>query len=211
MGDHSALVFDLDGTLSDPLDGIARSYNYALTAHGFAARSDTELAELVGPPLDQGFLALGIPTDLIAAIVATYRERYSELGYAENRLYDDIADVLAKLHASGNRMGVCTSKRRDFAVRILELFGLSSYFSFVSGGDIGISKAQQLRSLLDDRTIDHTAIMIGDRAVDIHAAHANELPSCGVLWGFGSREELVESQPTYVITKPDELLRFTAR
>lgn len=78
-------------------------------------------------------------------------------------------------------------------------------------GDIGISKAQQLRSLLADGTIDHTALMIGDRAVDIHAAHVNGMPSCGVQWGFGSRDELVESQPTYLITKPDELLRFTAR
>jgi phosphoglycolate phosphatase len=208
VSDHSALVFDLDGTLSDPLEGIARCYNHALAAHGFATRSDTELATLVGPPLDQGFLALGVPTDHIAAIVVSYRQRYSELGYAENRLYDDIADVLAKLH--GNRMGVCTSKRRDFAIRILEMFSLSHHFSFVSGGDIGISKAQQLRSLLDAGTIDHTALMIGDRAVDVHAAHANELPSCGVLWGFGSRDELAASQPTYLISKPDELLRFTA-
>ena len=203
------LVFDLDGTLSDPLEGVARCYNYALAAHGFATRSEIELAGLMGPPLDQGFLALGVPADRIAALVASFRERYGELGYTENRLYDDIADVLAKLH--GNPMGVCTSKRRDFAIRIVDMFSLSHHFSFVSGGDIGISKAQQLRSLLDDGTIDHTALMIGDRAVDIHAAHANELLSCGVLWGFGSRDELVDARPTYLIAKPDELLRFAAR
>ena len=206
--DDWALVFDLDGTLSDPLEGIARSYNHALTAHGFEKRSDADLARLVGPPLDQGFLALGVPRDRIVAAVATYRERYGELGYAENRLYDGIHDVLMKLARGGSRMGVCTSKRSDFAARILAMFGLRELFSFVSGGDIGVTKAQQLRSLVDAGTINRRALMIGDRAVDIQAAKANGLASCGVLWGFGSREELAESQPDYLIATPVELLQF---
>lgn len=208
--DDSTLVFDLDGTLSDPLEGIVRSYNYALTAHGFEKRSDAELAHLVGPPLDEGFLALGVPRDRIVAVVATYRERYGELGYAENRLYDGMHDVLSRLASAGNRMGVCTSKRSDFATRILAMFGLRELFSFVSGGDIGVTKAQQLQTLVDVGTIDLSAIMIGDRAVDVHAAKANRLASCGVLWGFGSREELAESQPEYLVARPVELLRFAA-
>jgi phosphoglycolate phosphatase len=152
--EHSTLIFDLDGTLSDPLEGIARSYSHALAVHGFEKRSDAELARLVGPPLDQGFLAMGVPRDRIVAVIATYRERYGELGYAENRLYDGIHDVLSKLASAGNRMGVCTSKRGDFATRILTMFDLRELFSFVSGGDIDIAKAQQLESLLDTGVID---------------------------------------------------------
>ena len=107
-------------------------------------------------------------------------------------------------------MGVCTSKRGDFATRILEMFGLRELFSFASGGDIGVTKAQQLQTLVDTGTIDLSAIMIGDRAVDVHAAKANRLVSCGVLCGFGSREELAEAQPEYLIANPVELLRLAA-
>lgn len=92
-------------------------------------------------------------------------------------------------------MGVCTSKRTDFAEKILEMFGLWDCFSFVSGGDVGIRKADQLGGLLRDGLIDRTAVMIGDRAVDILASRDNGLFSAGVLWGYGSRDELESAGP----------------
>lgn len=106
------------------------------------------------------------------------------------------------------RKGLCTSKRADFAERILELFGLRHHFAFVSGGDIGIAKADQLAALLAAGAIDRDAIMIGDRAVDLEAAHANGLASCGVLWGFGSRAELEAPRPRYLVQTPDELAQL---
>jgi len=196
------LVFDLDGTLSDPLEGIARCYDHALAAHGYPLVPHAELAKLVGPPLDFGFRTLGIPATEIPAIIATYRVRYSSHGYAENRLYPGIPEMLAALPG---RKGLCTSKRADFAERILDLFGLRDHFAFVSGGDIGTTKAQQLAALLAEGTIERDAIMIGDRAVDLEAAHTNGLASCGVLWGFGSRGELEAAEPRFLVETPGEL------
>jgi phosphoglycolate phosphatase len=206
---HSTLIFDLDGTISDPLEGIAASYNHALAAHGYPTRTLDELATLVGPPLDHGFRVLGVPEDQIVPIIATYRVRYSDRGYAENRLYDGIADALIRLH--GTRMGICTSKRADFAERILRMFGLRDHFAFVSGGDIGVTKTQQLADLLAAGAIDHDAVMIGDRAVDVEAAHTTGLTACGVLWGFGSRAELAAARPRYLLESPSELSDFASR
>jgi phosphoglycolate phosphatase len=197
------LIFDLDGTLSDPLEGIARCYDHALAAHGYPLVPHGEIAKLVGPPLDQGMRRLGVPDQEVVEVVATYRVRYSSHGYAENRLYAGIPEALAAL---GGRMGVCTSKRVDFAERILELFELRKHFAFVSGADIGTTKAQQLAAMLANGTIDGDAIMIGDRAVDLEAAHANGLASCGVLWGFGSRAELEGARPRYLVATPSELV-----
>jgi phosphoglycolate phosphatase len=198
------LIFDLDGTLSDPFEGIARCYDHALAAHAYPLVPHAELAKLVGPPLDQCLRAVGVRAAEIPAVVATYRSRYSSHGFAENRVYDGIADALAAL---GGRMGVCTSKRVDFAERILERFDLRKHFAFVNGGDIGTTKAQQLAALLAAGTIDRDAMMIGDRAVDLEAAHVNGLASCGVLWGFGSRAELEAARPRYLAATPADLVQ----
>ena len=163
------LIFDLDGTISDPKDGIVRSFNYALQAFGMPARPEAEIAAYIGPPLDQTFIQLvgSHEPGLIQMLVAQYRERYAEIGYRENQLYPGIPSVLAQLAASDQyRLGVCTSKRADFAEKILEMFGLREQFEFVSGGDIGIEKWQQLEGLRRDGVISPQAVMIGDRAVD---------------------------------------------
>lgn len=106
------------------------------------------------------------------------------------------------------RIGICTSKREDFAKRILSLFEISDYFEFISGGDIGITKTTQLPKLLEDGTIDENTVMIGDRAVDIASAKDNNLDGIGVLWGFGSYEELLETDPSAILKPPNELARI---
>ena len=205
------LIFDLDGTLSDPAVGIGRSLNYALAAFGYRPVSDAEVATLVGPPLDWAFRQIvpGIADDTVVALIAKYRERYAEVGYSENVLYDGIAEALGQLTADGVRMGVCTSKRVDFAQRILEMFGLSRHFGFVSGGDIGITKEDQLRTLVRAGTVATDDIMIGDRAVDIEAARANGLGAVGVLWGYGSEAELRSAAPDRIIAVPEDLRGLT--
>ena len=105
-------------------------------------------------------------------------------------------------------MGICTSKRVDFAERILSLFQLRPYFAFVSGGDIGVGKDEQLRTLIEQGTVSHGAVMIGDRAVDMTAARANGLRSIGVLWGHGSREELLGAVPDQLLESPMDLKRL---
>ena len=200
MSAHDLILFDLDGTLSDPLVGIGRSINYALEHFGFAPLELARLAAFVGPPIDETFMQLtGVTSDAdVHALVAKYRERYSDVGYSENVLYPDVADAIVRLASAGVPLGICTSKREDFADRILQMFGLRTHFQFVSGGDIGIPKWQQLEALVAAGRVGRTAVMVGDRATDLVAAHRNGLTSAAVLWGYGSEAELAREQPRYV-------------
>ncbi|MGI9295157.1 MAG: HAD family hydrolase [Pseudomonadales bacterium] len=205
--DCSTIVFDLDGTISDPSLGITNCFNHALESHGFPLVPANVVAREIGPPLDETFLKLAssiVPSD-VERLIATYRERYAETGFSENTMYPGIPSTLAHLRDAGINLGVCTSKRRDFAEKILTLFGLDGYFSFVSGGDVGITKGFQLAQLVDSQTIDDRAVMVGDRAVDIKAAQENGLHSVGVLWGFGDYAELSAASPTCVLKNVSEL------
>ena len=123
----STLVLDLDGTISDPSLGISRCMNHALQIHGFTAVSSKDIAREIGPPLDEMFLKLApdVSAENIPALVSTYRERYSDCGYSENLIYPNIYSAIEQAYKAGLRLGVCTSKRRDFAEKIILLFGLS--------------------------------------------------------------------------------------
>jgi phosphoglycolate phosphatase len=204
---HPVVVFDLDGTLSNPLDGFARSINHALRKHGLAERLPTELERFIGPPLDETMIELSGdgPQALRTQLIADYRQRYAESGYAENTLYDGVPDALRALRDGGATLGLCTSKRADFAESILALFGLRPLFSFVSGGDIGVHKWQQLQALREAGLVADDTVMVGDRAVDISAAHRNGLHACGVGWGFGSLQELQAERPRYLAAAPGDL------
>jgi phosphoglycolate phosphatase len=203
----STLIFDLDGTISDPSLGISRCINYALRCHGFPEVAEELVASEIGPPLDETFSKFnpGADQSVIARLISKYRERYAEVGYSENELYPGVQEALRGLTDRGVRLGVCTSKRKDFAEKILLLFGLISHFSFVDGGDVGIKKQEQLSGLMQSNTIDRSAIMIGDREVDISAAKANGLRSVGVLWGFGDINELSRAGADVIFSSPNEL------
>jgi phosphoglycolate phosphatase len=205
-----AVIFDLDGTISDPTVGIGRSINYALGTFGYPEIDEKEVSQHIGPPLDAIFQRL-VPhasADVVLALVARYRERYGDVGYAENAVYPGIIEALEYLASHGVRMGICTSKRADFAERILLLFHLRSHFTFVSAGDIGVPKEEQLRALIEQNTVSHDAAMVGDRAVDMTAARANGLRSIGVLWGHGGRDELAKALPDLLLESPMELKRL---
>ena len=201
------VVFDLDGTISDPLLGFSRSINHALRLQGLPERASADLARFIGPPLYESAVELtgSADPDAHARLIADYRQRYGESGFAENTLYDGMPAALHALRASGATLGLCTSKRADFAERILQLFGLRELFAFVSGGDIGVHKWQQLQALREAGAVDATSVMVGDRAVDVSAAHRNGLHACGVLWGFGPLDELQAERPRHIAEKPEDL------
>lgn len=207
---YETLIFDLDGTISDPFVGISRSINHALESLSYGAVDPERIRPMIGPPLTEIFEHfLGpLAENNMQELVDKYRERYASVGYAENRIYDDIPDIISQLSASGYRMGICTSKRADYAARIVEMFGLSSRFSFVDGGDVGVEKRQQIQSMVANGLSAGSAIMIGDRAVDILAGKSNGVASVGVLWGFGERPELEEAAPDYLLESPGELLNL---
>jgi phosphoglycolate phosphatase len=203
-----SLVFDLDGTISDPVVGIGRSINHALESFGYPAVPEREVSKFVGPPLDQTFRSIVGPVTnaRIAELVSRYRERYADVGFSENVLYPGIAEVIRRLDEAGVALGLCTSKPAGFAERILRLFDIREHFRFISGGDIGIAKRDQLASLLARGLVGVSSLMIGDRAVDVMAAKANRLISVGVLWGHGSFEELQEAAPDFLLSSPRQLL-----
>jgi phosphoglycolate phosphatase len=204
------LVLDLDGTISDPAVGILRSLNFALKHFGYSTIEDGEVARYIGPPIDESIRSIigPSPPRRVEQLVSKYRERYADIGYSENVLYDGVPEALEGLASAGTSLGVCTSKRVDFAERILGLFRLRQYFKFVSGGDIGVHKTQQLAALLGAGDISPNSMMVGDRAVDIVAAKKNHLRSAGVLWGHGTVAELSSAGPDRLLEQPRQLVEL---
>lgn len=204
------LIFDLDGTLTDPAVGIRRSLSYALESLGYRRLTAAEVSPLVGPPLDWAFrqIVRDASDETVLTLVAKYRERYRAVGYAENVLYAGIAEALRQLSGDRIPMGVCTSKRTDVAEQILDMFGLRRHFGFVCGADVGVTKCDQLQSLLEQRAITETSVMVGDRALDVEAARANGLGAVGVLWGYGSAAELAAAAPDRTLSRTAELAAF---
>jgi phosphoglycolate phosphatase len=204
------LIFDLDGTISDPFEGISKSVNYALESMALNPADPESIRPMIGPPLTEIFehLAGDVSADQMQLLVDKYRERYASIGYTENVIYARIPEVIETLSASGYVLGICTSKRADYASDIVDMFGLAAHFSFIDGGDVGVHKADQLGRLVASGIDSTSAVMIGDRHLDIGAAKKNGLTSVGVSWGFGDAHELTAAAPDHLLHTPDELLEL---
>ena len=165
---------------------------------------------MIGPPLSDIFEALlgEVAETRMLELVDAYRDRYARVGYSENVLYDNMQPAISTLTESGYRLGVCTSKRADYAEKIVDMFELLQHFEFVDGGDIHIRKVSQIEGLVANGIDAATAVMIGDRAVDIRAASENGVASIGVTWGFGDRDELKGADANHIVDSPDELVEL---
>ena len=208
----ATLLLDLDGTLTDNYAGISRSILHALAKLGSGVASDIELRRCVGPPLRVSFARLLNTEDpvLIERALALYRERYSAEGWRENEVYSGIEPALAALDRRGHRLLLCTSKPQIYAERIVTHFGLARYLDAVYGAELGgrlDDKAELMAALLSaERLEPASCIMIGDRAQDMRAGNAHHVETLGVLWGYGSRQELIGAGARAVISAPEELL-----
>ena len=201
-------VFDLDGTISDPKIGMAESINWALNSHNFKTISDDDIGKLIGLPLDEMYARFcgDLKKPILDDLVDKYRQHFWNIGYSKNTLYPEIKSLLSFLQSKPDyRLFICTSKPADIARKILNMFDLDQLFDFISGGDVGIAKHQQLKSLLNSGTVGSNAIMIGDRFIDIQAASQNKIQSIGVLWGYGSRSELEDEGANYLVETPSEI------
>ena len=212
-----ALLFDLDGTLTEPRAGIVRSIQHALERLARPCPPEAELAACIGPPLRGTFGRLLATADraLIERAMALYRERFAVVGLYENEVYTGIPGMLDGLGRGGRRMFVATSKPAVFAERIVRHFALDRYFAGVYGPDLDgrwDDKTDLLAHLLaSERLAAEAVVMIGDRHADIVAAKTNGVRSIGVLWGYGSREELLGAGADALCAVPAALPACVAR
>ncbi|MCR4939588.1 MAG: HAD family hydrolase [Treponemataceae bacterium] len=205
------LFFDLDGTLTDPAEGITNSFKHALKYFGIEIPSYSILCSFIGPPLKDTFKKnFAFSDDKADEGVAKYREYFSTKGLFENSVYPGIKELLARLKGKGKKLVVATSKPEDFSVRIIEHFGLALYFDYVCGSLMDETRTRK------DEVIEYAiercgikdiskVLMIGDRKHDITGARKTGLKSCGVLFGYGSREELEEAGADYIAADVGEL------
>ena len=210
----SNLLFDLDGTLTDPKTGITRCIQHSLTSLGFAAPHEDALAWCIGPPLRQSFghLLQSTDDDLLEEAVLRYRQRFGEVGLFENRLYDDIPQALSELKDQGFRLFLATSKPRVFAERILEHFGLADFFDTAHGSELHGGRTEKpslVPYILQEEALQAEAtLIIGDRKYDIIGGKANNIHTAAVTYGYGSMEELEAEAPDCIFDTPHELVKF---
>jgi phosphoglycolate phosphatase len=208
------ILVDLDGTLTDPAAGIIAAVRHAVRAAGREPPSPEELRCVIGPPLRQTFpRLLGEGCDIEAA-VAAYRVHYGAGGLFDAAVYDGIFDALADLRAAPARLLVCTAKPAEFARRVLEHFDLTRAFDGVYGPDLAgklDDKGDLIAHMLDIERFDLSrAVMVGDRGSDVLAASRHGIPTVGVLWGYGSREELEDAGAAALCAAPGELPAIVA-
>ncbi|MBQ8836760.1 MAG: HAD family hydrolase [Clostridia bacterium] len=205
------IFFDLDGTLTDPALGITNSLMYALDKFGISVESREELYQFIGPPLvDKMMEVFGFSKEKATQALAFYREYFSDKGLFENTVYDGIPEMLCELQSCSYKLVLATSKPEKFAKRILEHFDLAKYFCFVGGSDLEGTRASKdavIEYVLASLGIaDHSkCIMVGDREHDVIGAKKCGIGCVGVLFGYGSRQELETAGAAYIAENVKEL------
>ncbi len=201
------VYFDLDGTLTDPFEGITKCILYAVEKLGFPEPSDEFLHSCIGPPLYETFPEL-VGNELTLKAVDLYRERFNEIGWRENVAYDGIHDALAAVAGSGCTLFVATSKPHVAAKKIVNHFGMGHFFKDVYGCELDgtrANKSELLKYAIDKNPVAATRMMIGDRKHDLIGAIANGIRPIGVSYGYGSTEELNAAGATAIAAAPGDL------
>ena len=211
---YQNILFDLDGTLTDPGMGITNSVMYALKKFKIDVEDRTSLYRFIGPPLKGSFEEFyGFSEEQSELAVQYYREYFKKQGMLENEVYDGIPELLKQMREKNKTLIVATSKPEPFTLEILRHFQLLDYFNFVAGAtmdDTRNKKSDIIRYALESCHITDksTAVMIGDRKHDIIGAKENGLDSIGVLFGYGDYEELKAAGATYIAETPMSVFQF---
>lgn len=205
------ILFDLDGTITDSQNGIINSVIYALKKYGMEIEKRDELKKFIGPPLAWMFSQYcGFSEEEGQKAVEVYREYYTTKGIFENEVYDGVEDMLKRLKESGARLYLATSKPQIFAEKILAHFGLDRYFDDIIGSELNggrVEKDEVIGCVLKKHGI-KAAIMVGDRRFDIEGAKKNSLAAVGVLYGYGTKEELEQSGADFIAENVGELEKY---
>lgn len=206
------LLFDLDGTLTNPYQGITRCISHALEMMGKTSPPPMSLRWCIGPPLKDSFIKLLAVNDdkLAEKALALFRERFSSVGLYENEVYENIPQSLGTLQEIGHTLFVATSKPGVYAKSIVDHFGLQRYFKNIYGSELDgtrVDKTSLISYILKTESIvPSETIMIGDREYDMLGAKANNIRGLGVLWGYGTKDELEKAGAYSCITHPSELI-----
>ena len=211
---YQTVLFDLDGTLTDPGTGITNSVAYALEKYGIQASDRTQLYKFIGPPLQDSFeMFYGFSKEDAKKAVGYYREYYREKGIYENKLYEGMDELLKMLSDAGKKLLVATSKPEEFAVRILDYFDIRKYFAYTAGANMDGSrskKAEVISYALEAAKVSDIAssVMAGDRQYDVYGAKALGMDAIGVLYGYGSREELEAAGADQLAEHPADIAKI---
>ncbi len=209
-----AVLFDLDGTLTDPGIGITNSVMYSLKHWGIEVEDRSQLYGFIGPPLLHSFAQFyGFSPEKAAEALVYYREYYREKGIYENDLYPGVPQMLADLKAAGYRVLLATSKPNQFARIILDYFDLTKYFDDIAAASMDESRNTKDQVLAYAMTLlpdveRNEMVMVGDRYFDTQGAAKFGMPCIGVLYGYGSREELLETGAAALAESPEDVVRI---
>jgi len=210
----STVLFDLDGTLTDPKVGITRCIRFSLGLLGASPPDEDRLEWCIGPPLKASFRCL-LNTDdeaLVELAINHYRKRFSEIGIFENAVYPGITDSLRRIRNAGFLMLLATSKPRIYAARILKHFGLDTFFHAVHGSELDgrlADKGELIAHIIATEGCDPAGtLMVGDRLHDVAGGKKNGIATAAVTYGYGSREELAKAGPDLLFDSPAALASF---
>ena len=212
MKNYDVVLFDLDGTLTDPGIGITNSVLYALNKYGIVEKREN-VYRFIGPPLHESFEKYyGFSPEKALEAVEVYREYFAPYGLYENEVYEGIEPLLKNLKKAGKKVLLATSKPEIFAVKILEHFGLAKYFDFIGGALLDssrLSKADVIEYVFNSTGLSkENAVMVGDREHDIIGANTCGIDSIGVLYGYGTKEELAAQSATYIADSVNALSKI---
>lgn len=209
------VFFDLDGTLTDPKDGIIRSIQYALRKMRKEEPAEAALVKYIGPPLRESFAEILGQRDGVERAVKLYRERFSTIGLFENTVYPGVVELLERIQAHGWLLHVVTAKPTIYALHIVEHFGLLKYFQNVYGSELEgrfAEKTELIGHILKTANMQEARIvMVGDREHDVKAARAHGIATIGVTYGYGSREELHEAGAPWICDEPEDVYTVLLR
>lgn len=208
---YKLILFDLDGTLTDPKTGITKSVQYSLRKFGINEENLDNLEKFIGPPLKNSYMEYyGFTEEEAKLAVDYYREYFAETGIFENKIYIGIEELLKKLKINKIKIALATSKPTVYAEKILKHFNIFQYFDNITGSNLDgtmTDKSEIVKAvLIAFNEIDKShVVMIGDRKHDIIGAVSNNIDSIGVEYGYGGREELLESRATIIVESVEEL------
>ena len=204
-----AILFDLDGTLTDSGEGIINCAILALEHYGLPIPSREEMRVFVGPPLHESFIKHGVPAEKAEEAIKIYRSRYIPIGAYENTPYPGIRELLETLKAAGHKLYVATSKPEEMSIKILQHFDIAKYFDQICGATMDTSRSSKeavIAYLLEQNGRADNMIMVGDTKFDILGAKEHGIPAIGVSWGYGKVEDMEAAGAKAIAYSMEELL-----